>query len=69
MEHVQEESYEKAFIEEVERYRSQVLMLDGKSSTENAPDWDEEIGGLADQKAIVAEMFGVTQKYSFFFKG
>ena len=39
------------------------------SSSESAPDWDTEIGGLSKAKEKVREMFGVTQKYSIFFKG
>lgn len=33
------------------------------------PDWVTEIGGLAHVKASVNDMFGVTQRYSVFFKG
>jgi len=35
---------------------------------ETAPDWDQ-IGGLAHQKELIEEIFGVTQKYAMLFKG
>jgi len=33
------------------------------------PDWDTEIGGLEMVKEQVEEIFGITQRYSLFFKG
>jgi hypothetical protein len=33
------------------------------------PDWESEIGGLQQVKTQVEEIFGVTQRYSLFFKG
>jgi hypothetical protein len=36
---------------------------------ENVPDWNLDIGGLKAVKQQVEEIFGVTQRYSLFFKG
>ena len=35
---------------------------------DQAPDWDEEIGGLTEVKETIEEIFGISQKYSIFFK-
>lgn len=35
--------------------------------TESAADWDTEIGGLAEPKEKIEEIFGIAQKYSIFF--
>jgi hypothetical protein len=37
--------------------------------SENVPDWASEIGGLTQVKEQVEEIFGITQRYSLFFKG
>jgi hypothetical protein len=36
---------------------------------EGVPDWDTEIGGLREAKERIEEIFGITQRYSIFFKG
>jgi len=36
---------------------------------ESAPEWGSEIGGLGKVKEQVEEIFGITQRYSLFFKG
>lgn len=52
----------------VQTYKA-AIFPESKSSTENAPCWTTEIGGLISAKQIVTEMFGITQKYSLFFSG
>lgn len=52
------------------RPKSKVLAsITSFSITENVPDWQTEIGGLSEVKQQVEEIFGITQRYSLFFKG
>lgn len=50
-------------------YQKQNFPSANTAIAENAPDWDSEIGGLKFAKEKIEEMFGISQKYSIFFKG
>jgi peroxin-1 len=50
-------------------YKQRVFPKQKTDITESAPDWDTEIGGLIKVKEKVEEIFGLSQKYSVFFKG
>ena len=53
----------------IEGYRQQVLPAANAAVAEVVPDWQTEIGGLRMIKEQVEEIFGITQRYSLFFKG
>ena len=59
------------FEEIVTEYKNAVFpeSMRQAAAGDNVPDWQTEIGGLADVKEQVEDMFGVTQRYSVFFKG
>ena len=58
------------FDEVVLEYKSAVFPDSVQQAAgEGVPDWSTEIGGLAQVREQVEDMFGVTQRYSAFFKG
>ena len=62
--------FKTVFDEVVLEYKSAVFPDSVQQAAgEGVPDWNTEIGGLAQVKEQVEDMFGVTQRYSAFFKG
>jgi peroxin-1 len=55
-----------SLFEVLPKYKQAILPM--KVETES-PDWDLEIGGLEQAKFNITEMFGITQRYAFFFEG
>ena len=53
----------------ISEYQKQNFPNANTAISESAPDWDTEIGGLKVAKEKIEEMFGISQKYSIFFKG
>ena len=53
----------------IKDYKLKAFPQSATCITEAAADWDTEIGGLAEPKEKIEEIFGVAQKYSIFFKG
>eukprot|EP00347_Sterkiella_histriomuscorum_P013019 403366324 len=61
-------NYEKVFEESITQYKSSCFPQT-QSLSDSVPDWEHEIGGLKMVKEQVEEIFGITQRYSLFFKG
>lgn len=63
-------SYKRTRMPASHRLKSkQFLFKNVYSLSESVPDWEREIGGLGKVKEQVEEIFGITQRYSLFFKG
>lgn len=50
-------------------YKKKQFPMSSHDALESAPDWNKDIGGLGHVKEVIEEIFGISQKYSIFFKG
>ena len=50
-------------------YKKRQFPQTSEDALEAAPSWQEDIGGLENVKEVIEEIFGVSSKYSVFFKG